>query len=243
MLPILEGVIARRLLVNFRLTPEVAQALVPAPMEVQIQNGFAVAGICLIHLTQLRPKGLPTAIGLSSENMAHRFAVTYPVGNIRQSGVFVRRRETDQRLVALLGGRMFPGVQHPASFAIEDTGDCIEMDIKTEQGASDVALKVSPLAEWTPTPLFATFEESSAFFESGDCGFSCGLHEETLEGMQLKTEFWKASPLQIDRLHSAFFENPALFPPGSATFDSALLMRGIPHEWHELDKITSRTMS
>lgn len=239
MLPVLEGVIARRLLVNFRVRPEVAQALVPEPMTVQLQNGFAVAGICLIHLEQLRPKGLPAAVGLSSENMAHRFAVTYPGAGGKRHGVFVRRRETDQRLVALLGGRMFPGVQRQASFRIDDTGDCIKMDIETEGGASDVTLTASPADAWTPTLLFATLAESSAFFERGDCGLSCGLHEEVLEGMQLRTQFWKAAPLQIESLHSAFFENAALFPPGSAEFDSALLMRGIPHEWHELDKITA----
>ena len=239
MLPILEGVIARRLLVNYRIAPEVAQKLVPAPMTVQIQNGFAVAGICLIRLEQLRPKGLPAAIGLSSENMAHRIAVRYPAEGGMQDGVFIRRRETDQRLITLLGGRLFPGVHHAARFDVEDTGGCVEMHITTEGGASDVSLTAAPAEEWTPTPLFTTLAESSAFFKRGDCGFSCGLHEEVLEGMQLRVLDWKASALKITRLHSAFFEDASLFPPGSAVFDSALLMRGIPHEWHEMDKITS----
>jgi len=237
MLPILEGVIARRLLVNFRVSPEVAQGLLPEPLEAQTQNGFAVAGICLIRLEQLRPKGLPAALGLSSENMAHRIAVRYPQGEGRHEGVFIWRRETDQCLVSLLGGRLFPGVHHPAAFTVADTGDCIRMHITTEQGASDVTLTAEPADEWTPTPLFATLEDASAFFEKGDCGFSCGLHDKALEGMQLKTQYWNAHPLKIQSLNTAFFENAARFPPNSLAFDSALLMRGIPHEWHELDKM------
>ena len=162
MLPVLEGVIARRLLVNFRVAPEAAQKLVPAPMTVQIQSGFAVAGICLIRLEQLRPKGLPAAVGLSSENMAHRFAVRYPSEGGMQDGVFIRRRETDQRLVTLLGGRMFPGVHHAARFVVEDTGDCIKMDITTDGGASDVSLTAAPGVNLTPSALFATLADSSA---------------------------------------------------------------------------------
>jgi len=33
-------------------------------------------------------------------------------------------------------------------------------------------------------------------------------------------------------VESSFFEDRALFPPGSVEFDCALLMRGIEHEWH-----------
>ena len=57
--------------------------------------------------------------------------------------------------------------------------------------------------------------------------------------MRLRVLHWKAMPLKLDSLHSAFFEDAVQFPPGSAVFDSALLMRGIPHEWHELDKPAS----
>lgn len=237
MLPILEGVIARRLLVNFRVDPSVAQKLLPGPLEVQTQNGFAVAGICLIRLEQLRPKGLPAALGLSSENMAHRIAIRYPQGNEMHKGVFIWRRETNQRLVTLLGGRLFPGVHHAAAFTVNDTNNCLDMQITTEQGASDVMLTAEPAAVWRPTPLFADLKESSLFFEKGDCVFSCGLHTETLEGMQLRVANWKASMLTIRSLHTSFFENTAQFPLGSLTFDSALLMRGIAHEWHELDKL------
>jgi hypothetical protein len=33
-------------------------------------------------------------------------------------------------------------------------------------------------------------------------------------------------------VHSSFFANPHVFPPGAAVFDNALLMRGVEHEWH-----------
>src|SRR4051794_23051378 len=119
MLPVLEGVIRRRILLNYRADPAVVQRLLPAPLEVLTQNGFAILGICLIGMEHLRPKGLPSVLGMSSENMAHRVAIRCPTAAGLHDGVFVWRRDTDHCLSTLLGGRLFPGVQHGAGFAVE----------------------------------------------------------------------------------------------------------------------------
>jgi hypothetical protein len=46
------------------------------------------------------------------------------------------------------------------------------------------------------------------------------------------TESWRVTPLAVSLIESSFFADPRNFPPGSAHFDNALLMRQIPHEWH-----------
>jgi hypothetical protein len=46
-----------------------------------------------------------------------------------------------------------------------------------------------------------------------------------LDGLALRTHEWKVEPLAVDRVYSSFFES---LP---ATFDCALLMRDIAHEW------------
>ena len=73
----MNAVVERRLLVNYRLQPEVAARLLPSPFRPQLVAGWAVAGICLIRLGALRPAPLPAAAGLRSENAAHRFAVEW----------------------------------------------------------------------------------------------------------------------------------------------------------------------
>jgi hypothetical protein len=40
------------------------------------------------------------------------------------------------------------------------------------------------------------------------------------------------SPLAVERVRSAFFDDEEIFPAGQIEFDHALLMRDIPHEWH-----------
>lgn len=76
-IPTLEGTIDRRLLVNYRVDPAMLQELLPTPFRPKLVHGMGVAGICLIRLKHLRPRGLPTMIGFSSENAAHRIAVEW----------------------------------------------------------------------------------------------------------------------------------------------------------------------
>lgn len=237
MLPPLEGIIARRVLLNFRADPDVVRRLVPEPLEVVTRNGFAVVGVCLIRLERLRPKGFPAPLGMSSENMAHRVAIRYPTREGSKDGVFIWRRETDQCLITLLGGRLFPGVHGTAAFAVTEGDGALRMMVRTPTGEADVSYEAREADRWHATPLFATFDEARAFFQRGDCGFSCSLRGGNLEGMQLRTLAWTMASLEVGTAHAAFFQRAGRFPLGSVAFDCGLMMRGIPHEWHELDDV------
>ncbi|MEO8095715.1 MAG: DUF2071 domain-containing protein, partial [Pseudolysinimonas sp.] len=107
--PRMAGVIDRRLLVNYRVDPDVARGLVPAGLRPLLIDGNAVAGICLLRLDQLRPAGLPSAIGLRSENVAHRIAVEWDTPDGMRTGVFIPRRDSGSRVNVAVGGRLFPG--------------------------------------------------------------------------------------------------------------------------------------
>ena len=91
-LPVIRGLIRRRLLVNFRVDEEVME---PPPFRPKLHRGYAIAGICLIRLRQIRPLWLPRFCGISVENAAHRIAVLWdePSGESRE-GVFIPRRDT-----------------------------------------------------------------------------------------------------------------------------------------------------
>lgn len=237
MIPALEGIIARRVLLNFRADPAVVQRLVPAPLEVARKNGHAIVGVCLIRLEQLRPKGLPAAVGITSENMAHRVAIRYRSDAGMRDGVFIWRRETDLALATFFGGRLFPGVHHCAKFFLAQDSESLEMEVHTRKREADVWFRATLGAAWKPTAAFDSLEAARAFFQRGDCGFSCSLREDKLEGLWLRSLRWEMTPLGIEEVHASFFESEDRFPRGSVEFDSAFLMRGIPHEWHELRNV------
>lgn len=228
---------ARRVLLNFRCEPSVARRLVPEPLEIAMQNGAAIVGVCLIRLERLRPKGMPALFVMAAENMAHRIAIRYPAADVMKDGVFIWRRETDRIMMSLLGGRLFPGVQQSADFEVVDNKDVLTMTVLTKHHETDVSFVAKPTSGWKATPAFATFGDASDFLRRGDCGFSCALNGERLEGMRLRTLRWLMTPLAASEVSSAFYENEEKFPRGSVEFDSALLMRGVPHEWHELSDV------
>lgn len=104
----MRGIIARRILANFRIDPDVMANALPAPFRPQIVNGFAIGGICLIRLERVRPKSIPIAMGIGSKNAAHRIAVEWESEGETIQGVYIPRRDTDSRLNAIAGGRIFP---------------------------------------------------------------------------------------------------------------------------------------
>jgi hypothetical protein len=49
-IPVMRGVIERRILANFHVVPEAISRILPEPFRPQLVNGYAIAGICLIRL-------------------------------------------------------------------------------------------------------------------------------------------------------------------------------------------------
>jgi hypothetical protein len=237
MIPVLQGLIARRVLLNFRADPQVVQKLLPKPFVADTFHGSAIVGVCLIRLEQLRPKGVPAQLGMASENMAHRVAVLYPANGRMKPGVFIWRRGTDQRLVQMLGGRLFPGVHHGARFRVREEGKGIDMDVSTDTGEADVRFCASVCPTWQSTSAFRNLDEASEFFQQGGCGFSCSLKGDSVEGIELKTLQWSMKPLAVHLRKAAFYLNSIHFPVGSVEFDCGLIMRAVPHEWHEMREV------
>ena len=239
-IPAIQGIIRRRILLNYRVDPDVVQKLMPSKFTPKLVDGYSIAGICLIRLEQIRPKGMPKIIGISSENSAHRIAVQWKDDRGDQEGVFVPRRDTDSLMNSLAGGRIFSGVNHHSRFKISDYDGEIALRVDTTDSPSPlVDLKVRQNDQFPESSVFKTLQESSDFFEHGCIGYSSRPNSCTLDGILLEVADWTVSPLSVDYVKSSYFDDHSLFPPESIEFDHALLMRNIPHEWHSEPAMTS----
>src|SRR5271170_665252 len=167
-IPVIKGTIKRRLLVNFRADPAVVQRILPQPFRPKLHRGQSLVGICLIRLEQIRPAGVPGALGLSSENAAHRIAIewTDPEG-IQREGVFIPRRDTGSFLNRVAGGRVFPGEHHPAKFSVADIGGHIELSMRSLDDSVSVKVIGDETNDWPASSCFGSLTEASAFFEGG----------------------------------------------------------------------------
>lgn len=232
-LPIIHGLIRRRLLINFRVDAEVMSRFLPSPFRPKLYRGYAIAGICLIRLEQVRPGWLPRFCGISSENAAHRIAVLWdePSGKSRE-GVFIPRRDTGSWLNHFAGGRIFPGEHQLADFAVTDDGSHISMSVRARDGRMAVQLRAHERDSLPASSCFESLAESSSYFEGGGVGFSVTRDCCRLDGIRLETDVWRVRPLEVENVESSFFSDESLFPAGSVTFDHGLIMRDVSHQWH-----------
>jgi hypothetical protein len=241
-LPAIQGVIRRRVLVNFRVDPEVIERQLPPPFRPKLLRGSAVAGICLIRLERMRPRFLPVPFGQSSENAAHRIAVrwTDAFGEPRE-GVYVPRRDTSSAFNHLAGGRLFPGIQHRAQFEVQDEGGRIDLSVQSRDGQVTVRVRAHEVAELPAGSRFTSLAEASSFFERGCLGYSATHVNGRLDGMRLVPTCWHVVPLAVEEWASSYFSDPTRFPSGSVTFDCALLMRNIEHLWQSVPSLETRS--
>ncbi len=236
-MPDLRAVMARRILVNYRVRPEVLERWVPEPFRVKVLRGWGLAGLCLIRLEAVRPGWVPAWLGLGSENAAHRIAVEWRGENGTCEGVFIPRRDTGSIVNRLAGGRLFPGASGAAEFHSREEGGRIALEMRSRDEEASIRVAVEPAKDWPEGSVFGSLDEASKFFRGGCRGWSPTRDGRGFEGAELDPETWSMTPLKVVDLKSAYFEDERRFPTGTVELDSAILMRGIAHTWRDLGRM------
>jgi hypothetical protein len=228
--PAMRATIERRLLVNYRVDPNTLRRALPEPFRLWLVNDAAVAGICLIRLRRLRPAGLPAWVGLTTENAAHRIAVEWDAPDGVRRGVYIPRRDTSSRLTSLVGGRLFPGAHHRASFRVQDDGTGCDVAFASDDGFG-VAVSTRATDDVPRDSVFGSLGDASTFFRAGSLGYSATRGGAQADGLELSCDAWNLSPVAIEHVESSFFDDVATFPWGSAVVDSAFVMRDLDTTW------------
>jgi hypothetical protein len=231
-LPTIHGYIDRRILVNFTVDPEIVGKIIPQPFKPKAYKGKAIVGICLIRLKNIKPKGFPDFLGISSENGAHRIAVEWNEKGVTKEGVYIPRRDTSLRLNTLVGGRVFPGKHYLAKFNVHEGGGNYHVDFTSSDNTS-ISIDAKETNRFDSTSIFESLENVSDFFEKGAVGYS--PNKDKYEGIKLQVYTWQVRPLEVTKVHSSFYENESIFPKGSVKFDNALLMTRVEHEWKSME--------
>jgi len=227
-IPTIHGYIDRRVLINFTADPKSVEKIIPFPFRPKLYKEKAIVGICLIRLKSIKPKGFPDFIGVNSENGAHRIAIEWDENGEVKSGVYIPRRDTSLKLNTLVGGRMFPGKHYSAKFNVAENKGNYQINFKSSDD-TEVLINATETNLFSDHSIFETLNNASNFFESGDLGYS--PNKDKFDGLRLKAYNWEVRPLDVLKVKSSFFENENIFPKGSVTFDNALLMTNIEHEW------------
>lgn len=230
-LPVLDGVIDRRILVNYRVEPDVLRPLLPPNVEPLVINGYASAGICLLRLKHIGVKHSPSFLRITSENAAHRFLVSFRKNGQVTKGVYIPRRDTDSMLNVMLAGRLFSWPHYAATFHVEEGNDRFFVSMRSKDGRAGLEVDAQSASHFPADSMFDSLEHASSCFEGCAVGVSPSTNPGKLKLIELKTKTWNVRPLSVRSLKSGFFDDQSLFPHDSVAFDNALLMEQIEHEW------------
>lgn len=227
------GIIDHRILLNFRIDPEVMKKNLPEEFTPKVVNGYAIGGICQVSLSEMRAKGMPSIVGTGSHNAAHRIAVDSSQGE----GVYVTRRDTNSWLNTMSGGRVFPGVYSKANFDVSVSNDLYSVRIENKKKELIMSISAEVVSELPEGSVFESTEEVSDFFKTGNIGWSSRERSNQFDAIELTTVEWRMEPLKVKESFSAYFSNTSMFPKGSVEFDSAMIMRNLKHSWVSRDNL------
>jgi Uncharacterized conserved protein (COG2071) len=228
----IDATIERRLLVNYRIDREIAKRLLPAPFTPRLMNGHAMAGICLIHLRNARPAGLPAQLGIETQGAAHRIAVMWPrPDGIEAFGVYIPRRNSASWLAAKITGKSL--ATHRADFAITEEDDDFAIAMNSRDGGGSLNLRGHVTDALSDSSALASLDNAYAFFRDGGPGFS-PMRPGRFAGIDLKAGSWVLAPVALEKVDSSWFSDGKRFPANTAIADSALVMRRTASRWRSV---------
>ncbi|HET9485880.1 MAG TPA: DUF2071 domain-containing protein [Chryseosolibacter sp.] len=233
-LPVLNGIIDRRMLINYRVDPHAVKNILPKKFEPLVINGYASGGICLLRLRNIGFKYSPSLLRITSENAAHRFLVKWIEGGKERRGVYIPRRDTDSFLNVWLAGKLFAWPHYAAKFKTREGDGNYFLEMQSSDRKTGVMVSAKTGHPFPTHSMFDSVEHASACFRDCCIGYSPSAKTNHFKTIELRTKNWAVKPLAVKDLHSSFFEDPSLFPKGTVQFDHALLMENIAHEWHAL---------
>lgn len=222
--PDVVGRIERRVLLDHSVAAAVAAHHLPPDLAPRLLDGRAVVGVCLIRLAEVRPAGLPAALGRTVEAAAHRISVVDADG---EPGVFVPRRDTASRLAVLAGGRVWPGVHRRAGFAVARTSCSLRIEVAGQDGTT-VSVEVDRDDRRGTT--LGDPDATSAFHAVERTAWSPG-RDGALETAVMDCAPWAARPVGVTAASSSWLDDGDSFPPGSARLAGALLMEDVDLRW------------
>lgn len=236
-LPVIEGTIDRRILLNYRIDPEYVERVLPPPFRPRLHRDQAIGGVCMIRFRALRPRRCPAAWGISSENAAHRVAARWAHRGDQQDGVFIPRRDTASAFNHWAGGKVFPGIFHRSTFDVDENAGRYRLAISQPGHDPHVSFEGVVTSEFTKQSCFSSLSEASDFFARGAVGYSPAKDGQHFQGMELRLLDWQIQPLAIHHSHVQLFDDGTTFPRGTTRVDSAMIMQRLRHEWHSIPDI------
>ena len=225
------GTIDRRILILFRILPQVLEGVLPGDVRPREIRGCVLGGIALSRRRGVRTSLLPVRL-TTSHNAVHFLLVDPPGTTQRHGGTLVTRCDTSSRLQAWIGGHGIQrSKQHHARFRVSESKDSIELVSDSDDHAMHLAFKARIDRSIPRTSFFRSSQQAYELLRESLVALGLTPREVEVMGEPRAIRRSRLHPLIMERLESSVFSDARFTSAEAVQFDSAFWLRDDEFAW------------
>lgn len=236
---IARGVIDRKVIVQYRVDPDVLALQLPEPYRPRLIRGVGVAGVCVFRVRGFHHRLLPTILQNVSENIVYRVGVEWTEDQKLCAGVYTLRQETSSLLKSTLERRTSWGTRlFHAHIRVDDHEGTYRIAACSRDAQFRLLIQAQLQREFTAHSVFRSAEDAAEFLErqfeasvNPDDSRPTVLGTRHATGLDEYNVGWHVEPLAIQQLVTEFFDDTARFPAGAIQFDCAVVASSVQPAW------------
>lgn len=157
----------------YRLPAEIAQPLLPSPLQLITRGGFAFLNIVVCRLEAMRPAPIPAALGMGFRHIAYRLHVHAPASTGRPiEGLHFLRSDCDRWLVARAGNLLTDFRFHRAAIRITESRDEVTGAIDSPDAPAQFRIDRRRPPTLSAGSPFTSLDEAADFLRYKPCALS-----------------------------------------------------------------------
>jgi hypothetical protein len=221
------------LVLTYAFPQRILAPLLPAGLELDTYGEWGFLAIALVQTENLRPKGLPRALGrdffLSGYRLFTRFARP---GKQSLRGLWILRSDTDRRAMVTLGNVFTHYGYRLAQVEAVREGSRLEVAVRTRECEADLRV-VADLTGTSVLPTgspFRSLDDARSFAGPLPYTFDADAASKKMLVVRGLRTAWDPLPVQILSHDASFLSRPEL-AGGTARLANAFYVEDVPYAW------------
>jgi hypothetical protein len=224
------------LLVTFAVEPEALARALPPHITPDIFDDRAWLSVVIGNMQDMRPVGVPAALGVSYDQIVYR-AVVRCQG---QRGVHFLRSDANRRAMCALGDRMSFFRFHHAAIDIEEIDATLAVSVAGRRDpVADIEDRFDLAAgqlEPPETSRFPSAAEAQPFLVDLFTAYDYNPRLDTIDIVRIDRGEWHPRYLPATAGRYRFMETGPWFETRTAEMDSVIHVGHVPYRWHRLER-------
>lgn len=226
------GRLDRCFLLSLRTPAEAVVHLVPRGLSLVTHGPWAFWNLVVSHITGMRPRPVPSFLGLDYHHVAYRLLVRGMSSHGPVEGLFFLRSDVDASSICLPGNRLSDFRFHASSVRVQDAAGSTTIQVRSAKQVADLDLSLGPGNGPTRASdsCFPDATEAHAFLKYQPLGLcpDPGAARLRIARVHRNDSLWREQPVHVRHWSSTFFETLGVPTP---SLELATCVEPLDYAW------------